>query len=249
MNRARASIILTLAATLALGGCAGTPAPSVIDGDTPPDTPAAATTANPVAIYDPWEGFNRRMYRFNAAADRYVLLPALRAYRTVAPRPVRTGVANFLDNLDEITTFWNALLQAKPATAGVTLARFAINTTAGIGGLFDPATALGLQRREEDFGQTLGVWGVDTGPYLVLPFFGPSTLRDGAGLSADLAVEFALDPLALEDHDVRRLAYWTLYALDKRDRTEFRYYQTGSPFEYTLVRLVYVNYRQLEIER
>lgn len=240
---------LALTAALMLCGCAGTPPPSSIDEDAGSSVPAAETTANPLAIYDPWEGMNRRIYHFNAAADRYLLLPMVRVYRAVLPHPVRTGVAHFLDNMGEITTFWNAVLQAKPETAGVTLARFAINTTAGIGGLFDPATAVGLRRRNEDFGQTLGMWGFESGPYLVLPFFGPSNLRDGLGLSGDLAAEYALDPLAFEDHHARRAAYWTLYAIDKRDRTEFRYYQTGSPFEYTLVRLVYTNYRELEIGR
>lgn len=240
---------LALPVAAALGGCAGTPPPASVDDDTAPGTPAAETTANPLTIYDPWEGLNRRVYRFNAAADRYVLLPMVRTYRTIAPQPVRTGVAHFFDNLGEITTFWNALLQAKPKAATVTLSRFAINTTVGLAGLFDPATALGLERRNEDFGQTLGVWGVDAGPYLVLPFFGPSSLRDGLGLSTDFAAEYVLDPVGLEDHPGRRLVYWTLFTVDKRDRTEFRYYQTGSPFEYTLVRLVYTNYRELEIER
>lgn len=238
-------LVLLALAPLWLGGCAATPGPATIDAA----TPASVTTANPVAIYDPWEPFNRRMYRFNAAADRYVLLPVVRAYRAVTPAPVRTGIANFFRNLDEVTTFVNTVLQGKADAAGVTLARFAINSTVGIAGLFDPATRMGLARQREDFGQTLGAWGVKSGPYLVLPFFGPSSLRDGLGLGADFAALFALDPLNLEDHDGRRLAYWSLYGIDKRARMSFRYYQTGSPFEYTLVRLVYVNYRQLQIDQ
>lgn len=240
---------LVLALALSLAACAGTPPPPAIDAGTPDATPAEQTTANPLAIHDPLEPMNRYVYRFNALADEYVLLPALRAYRAVTPRPVRTGVANFFDNIGEITTFWNALLQAKPKVAGITLSRFAINTTVGIAGLFDPATRLGLARQQEDFGQTLGVWGIDAGPYLVLPFFGPSSLRDSTGLGGDFAVEFAIDPVSLEDHNARRAVYWSLYALDRRERTEFRYYQTSSPFEYTLVRMVYMNYRAMEVER
>lgn len=239
-----------LAGTLIwLTGCAGTPPPASVDSATDTDTPAKQTTANPLAIYDPMEPLNRRIYRFNALADRYALLPALHAYRTVTPAVARTGIANFFRNLAEITTFANTILQAKPQAATITLSRFLINSTVGLAGLFDPATRLGLARRNEDFGQTLGVYGVETGPYLVLPLLGPSTLRDGIGVGAGFALEFAIDPLSLEGNNVRRVAYWTLYGLNTREQQQFRYYQTGSPFEYTLVRLVYVNRRSLLIEQ
>ncbi len=236
---------------LALGACASTPPPLLAsaDVDAPQATPVAATTANPLAIYDPWEGFNRRVYRSNALADRYVLLPIVRAYRSITPEPVRAGVGNFFSNLGEITTFVNTVLQAKPADSAVTLSRFVINSTVGLAGLFDPATALGLAQRHEDFGQTLGVYGVDAGPYLVLPFFGPSSLRDGLGLVADQGLYYALDPLSLDEYDAARVPYFALYVINKRNNVNFRYYQTGSPFEYTLVRLVYINYRALQIER
>jgi len=222
--------------------------PQTVSPDTPDDVPVAETTANPLAIYDPWEGFNRRVYRFNALADRYVLMPVVQTYRTVTPGFARTGVQNFFSNLGEINTFANSVLQAKPTSSVVTLSRFALNTTVGLAGLFDPASAIGLEQRNEDFGQTLGYYGVGAGPYLVLPFFGPSTLRDSIGLAGDQGLIFALDPLQLDDHPWARVPYWALYAINTRDSVSFRYYQTGSPFEYTLVRLVYMNYRALLIE-
>src|SRR5699024_40110 len=106
--------------------------------------------------------------------------------------------------------------------------------------------ALGVPQYHEDFGQTLAVYGVDSGPYLVLPFFGPSTLRDSFGLAADQYLFYAVDPLSLREHPEWRAAYLALYAINKRDSVNFRYYQTGSPFEYELVRLIYMNFRALQ---
>lgn len=232
---------------LMLGACASTPPPTTVDSDTPASTPARQTTANPIAVSDPLEGFNRRMYRFNALADRYVLLPAVHVYDEVAPDPVRTGVANFFSNLGEISTFANSVLQLKPRSSGVTLSRFLINSTLGIAGFFDPATHFGLAQRNEDFGQTLGYYGVGTGPYLVLPFFGPSDVRDTVGLGADKGLFYVLDPLQIDDNTAGRIAYNLAYVLNKRETTSFRYYQTGSPFEYILVRAVYLNYRALQV--
>lgn len=242
--------LLGICLAVLLAGCAGTPPPPPsVDPEPPVARDADQTTANPLAIYDPLEPFNQRVYRFNALADRYVLLPALDVYRTVAPPPARQGISNFFDNIGEIVTFANTLLQGKGHDAAVTLGRFLVNSTLGVAGLMDPATDLGLARRDEDFGQTLGAWGMGPGPYLVLPLLGPSTLRDTGGLAADFGIEFAFDPLLLSGNPGRRVAYWTAYALDTRERQDFRYYQTGSPFEYTLVRLIYVNFRALQIER
>ncbi|ROO28496.1 ABC transporter [Salinisphaera orenii MK-B5] len=234
---------------LTLGACASTPPPRTIDADTPDRVPVVETTANPLAISDPFEGFNRRVYRFNALADRYVLMPAVQVYRTITPGFARTGVQNFFSNLGEINTFANSVLQAKPESSAVTLSRFVINSTVGLGGLFDPAGAIGLEQRDEDLGQTLGYYGVGAGPYLVLPFFGPSSLRDSIGLAGDQGLFYAIDPLQLDEHPWARLPYWTLYVINTRDTVNFRYYQTGSPFEYTLVRLVYMNYRALQVEQ
>jgi phospholipid-binding lipoprotein MlaA len=127
---------------------------------------------------DPWEGFNRASYKFNDALDRAIAKPVAKGYKKVTPRVVRTGVSNFLSNLDTITTVVNDVLQGKMKQAGRDSGRFLLNSTIGLGGLFDPASAAGLERNDEDFGQTLGKWGVKSGPYLMLPILGPSTVRD-----------------------------------------------------------------------
>lgn len=143
------------------------------------------------SIPDPWQGFNRNMYAVNDAADHAVLEPVARGYRAVAPRFVRTGVNNFLHNLGSPVTFVNDLLQGQVKRAGVTAARLGINSTLGVLGLLDPASDFGFQSHDEDFGQTLAVWGLGSGPYLFVPLVGPTTVRDGAGQIVDLA----FDPL------------------------------------------------------
>jgi phospholipid-binding lipoprotein MlaA len=143
------------------------------------------------AIPDPWEDFNRNMYGVNDAADKAVLEPVARGYRAVAPQFVRTGVSNFLHNLGAPVILVNDVLQGEIGRAGVTVARFGINSTLGVLGLLDPATDFGFQRHDDDFGQTLAVWGVGPGPYLFVPLLGPTTVRDGAGHLVDLA----FDPL------------------------------------------------------
>lgn len=143
------------------------------------------------SISDPWEGFNRHMYAVNDAADHAVLEPVARGYRAVTPQFVRSGVSNFLHNLGSPVTFVNDLLQGQIGRAGTTAARLGINSTLGVFGLLDPATDFGFDRHEEDFGQTLAVWGVHSGPYIFVPLMGPTTVRDGAGQIVDLA----FDPL------------------------------------------------------
>lgn len=130
---------------------------------------------------DPFEKTNRSVYEFNNQVDRFVLKPVAKGYRAITPRPVRSGVSNVLSNLREPFTFVNALLQFKPDVAANALGRFLINTTIGIGGLWDHATSLGVNEQKEDFGQTLAAWGVPSGPYLVIPFLGPSNPRDFVG--------------------------------------------------------------------
>jgi phospholipid-binding lipoprotein MlaA len=125
------------------------------------------------------------MYSFNDTLDRYVMKPVAKGYRAVLPSPVRKGVSNFFSNLREPAVMINSALQGKFSQAASDLGRFMINTTFGIYGLFDVATAIGIERHNEDFGQTLGTWGVGEGPYLVLPLLGPSNIRDGVGLYAD----------------------------------------------------------------
>lgn len=127
---------------------------------------------------DPWEPANRAIFRFNDAVDTFTLKPLARGYNAVLPDPVKDGVSNVFNNLGEPKNLVNNTLQGKFHDAGIDISRFLFNTTLGIGGLFDVATRIGLQRNDEDLGQTIGSWGVGSGPYVVLPFLGPSTLRD-----------------------------------------------------------------------
>jgi phospholipid-binding lipoprotein MlaA len=131
---------------------------------------------------DPWESFNRKMFGFNESLDQAVIRPVAVAYQDHAPVLVQKGVSNFFGNLRDLWSAVNSALQAKPGPALQDTGRFLVNSTIGIYGLFDLATPLGLERHSEDLGQTLGRWGVGTGPYAVLPFFGPSTVRDAIGL-------------------------------------------------------------------
>ncbi|MBB5390379.1 MULTISPECIES: VacJ family lipoprotein [unclassified Herbaspirillum] len=142
-----------------------------------------ATSNNPS---DPLEGFNRAMFSFNDTVDKVALKPAAQAYDAVVPDPVQTGVGNFFGNIGDLWSSINQLLQGRIEQGVSTFMRVAINTTFGLGGVLDVATEARLPREKSDFGQTLGKWGVGSGPYVVLPFFGPSTIRDTAGLPVDL---------------------------------------------------------------
>lgn len=159
--------------------------------------PSAIDPAEPPPSGDPWEGFNRSMFGVHQAVDGAVLEPVARGYRWITPRPVRGGVLNFLRNLKAPVILANDVLQGEFGRAGTTVGRFAINTTIGIAGILDPASSMGLERHEEDFGQTLAVWGVPTGPYLFIPLVGPTTVRDGAGRIVDVA----FDPLTWAEFD------------------------------------------------
>ncbi len=161
-------------------------------GDDPEDIARELETANTATdsgVADPWEGFNRKMFALNDGLDRNLMVPAAKAYRTVTHKKQRKGIRNFLSNLRTPVTLVNDILQGEFGRAGETMGRFVINSTIGFGGMGDPAERLGIEQHSEDFGQTLAVWGVDSGPYLVLPFFGPSTLRDGFGSAVDLTTD------------------------------------------------------------
>jgi phospholipid-binding lipoprotein MlaA len=146
-----------------------------------------------VAKIDPFERVNRAVFSFNEAADDYVIKPAAEAYKFVLPEFVRTGVTNFFSNINDVLIAANNLLQGKPSNAVSDIGRFLVNTTIGIFGFFDVATDMGLDKNREDFGQTLAVWGVGDGPYIVLPFFGPSNVRDTVGLVVDIETDFMLN--------------------------------------------------------
>lgn len=139
------------------------------------------------AVYtgDPFENWNRKVFAFNDGIDRWFLRPVASAYRTVTPRIVDKGVTNFFNNLGEISNFANSVLQGKGESAVVAFGRFTYNTVFGLGGFFDVATSFDLPERNEDFGQTLGTWGVSSGPYLVWPLLGPSTPRHTTGFLTD----------------------------------------------------------------
>lgn len=155
------------------------------------------TLESPPEPGDPFESFNRSMHSFNNKVDEYVLKPTAESYNTVLPIPVKKGVSNFFSNLDDVIVVFNDLFQLKFIQFLSDLGRLAINSTVGVYGLFDFSSDLGLEKHEEDFGQTLGYWGVPRGPYLVLPFFGPSTVRDG---SSDFLVDREIDPVYLKVH-------------------------------------------------
>ncbi len=135
---------------------------------------------------DPFESFNRGVFQFNDGVDKAVFKPAATVYRDLTPALVRAGVNNFLGNLDDVWSFVNSLLQLKLQAAAQNFMRVNVNTVMGLGGILDVASELRIERQREDFGQTLGRWGVPSGPYLVLPLLGPSTLRDTAALPVDM---------------------------------------------------------------
>lgn len=203
---------------------------------------------------DPWEGFNKDMYKFNYEADRFFFLPVVNAYETVAPRFVQTGVSNFFANIREVGTLYNSILQTKGKKSLVTLGRFLTNSTIGIGGLFDPATSFGWRREHEDFDHTLETWGVGTGPYLVLPLLGPNTVRSAGGFAVDGGVRWAvmngIDPFGGTGASAEIEAGSTgLETVDLRHRESFRYYESDYPFEYYMVRYIVSERRELKAVR
>jgi phospholipid-binding lipoprotein MlaA len=242
---------LTLLAVLVVGGCAATPGEEL--GSIPPRspvTPQEQAKVYPIDVWDPLEGFNRGVYRFNTHFDRWIFLPAVRGYEYVTPDAVERSVSNFFSNLSELRNGWNGALQGRVDVLGRAVGRFAINSTLGVLGLFDPATRFGYAQHPEDLGQTLGRWGVSAGPYLVLPILGPSNARDAAGVAGDTAATNLLP--GVEDINERvyfNAAVYALYFIDQRHLVPFRYYQSGSPFEYDLVRFLYTKKRELDIER
>lgn len=202
-------------------------------------------------VSDPWEGFNRSMYRFNFYFDKHLFLPMVRGYELITPTFLQERISGFFNNLGELRNFSNSMFQLKGLEAVSTLGRFVTNSTIGIGGLFDPATSFGLERRDQDFGKTLGYWGADSGPYLVLPIIGPSSVRDAGGLAVDTAINTgaysAIDPFGSSDYSFEIGAgITTLGAIDTRHQQSFRYFESGNPFEYDLVRFLYHEKREIE---
>jgi phospholipid-binding lipoprotein MlaA len=201
----------------------------------------------PVDVYDPWEGFNRRSYTFNYYFDKYLFLPIVDTYEFLTPEILQDAISNIFSNLSDIRNLLNSALQLKGDQTAKTGGRFLLNTTLGLAGIWDPATQMGLYQQNEDFGQTLGYYGVGEGPYLMLPVFGPSNVRDGLGFLADTAMYYPIDPLNLAtDRDYEALITG-VKAIDTRHNVSFRYFETGSPFEYEMLRFLYLKKRQLDI--
>lgn len=194
--------------------------------------------------YDPLERVNRFTYRFNARFDEAIFLPVTNGYRRV-PGPIRLGVHNFFSNLTEIDSFANYILQARFRGSAKSLGRFVINSTIGIGGLFDVAKHMKLPSAPTGFSETLSTWGSHPGPYLVLPILGPSTLRDGVGYLGDYALDYGVNPFNIY-RGYASYGLGTLNAIDTRSNIGFRYYATGSPFEYEVIRFLYVRKRLIE---
>jgi phospholipid-binding lipoprotein MlaA len=206
-----------------------------------PTLPAPATLPS---SYDPWEGFNRRMHRFNNAVDRRVAKPLAKAYVAVAPRPVRLGVSNFFHNLGQPVSALNALLQGKPKQAAQALGRFLLNSTLGIAGIFDPASDAKLPNRSEDFGQTLGLWGWERSRYVEVPLFGPRTVRDLFGMVGDAP----LAPLRGIEEDKARVFLQGLQLVDLRTQLlAIDGMREGAADDYALVRDSWLQRRNYQI--
>ena len=228
-----AAVARAQATSATIGGAAtGSGATGVGVIITPADAPSMYT-------YDPLEHINRFTYRFNARFDEHVFLPVANGYRRM-PSPVRSGVHNFFRNLGEIPSTANYILQWRLGNSARSLGRFVINSTLGIGGLFDVASKFKLPGEPTGFGATLSTWGMHPGPYLVIPILGPSTLRDGAGFLGDYGLQYGINIVDL-------YRGWQSYgvggvnAVDQRANIDFRYYGSGSPFEYETMRFLYVH--------
>jgi phospholipid-binding lipoprotein MlaA len=196
--------------------------------------------------HDPWEPFNRSVFEFNEGLDAYLLKPVVAGYRFVLPEFVRDGIYNFFSNYSDIYTALQNILQGKPDYAFNDLMRVVVNTTFGLGGLIDMATPGGLPKHKEDWGQTFGVWGIPSGPYVVLPFFGPSNVRDTFGTAADLESDYLfrlLPDIAL------RNSLTGLRVVNARNT----YYEAGDLLDgaaidkYSFVRDAYIQRRQYQI--
>ena len=211
------------------------------DGNSDPTLPDPAELEQ---SYDPWEGFNRRMHGFNNVVDRVIAKPLAKAYIAVVPRPVRLGVGNFFNNLGQPVSVLNSLLQGKPKQAAQAFGRFALNSTLGIAGIFDPASDAKLPNRSEDFGQTLGVWGWKTSRYVELPLFGPRTVRDVFGMVGDSP----LAPLRGIEEDKARVFLQGLQLVDVRTQLmAVDSMREGAADDYALLRDAWMQRRAYQI--
>ncbi len=209
-----ASALALLAVVLVLGGCATAGGPAAGPSAANPAAPNPAAIPRPALINpaDPWERWNRKVYAFNDAVDTAFVRPLAEGYVKVVPSPVRQAVTNFGNNFGDAWSVVNNLLQGKFEGAMLSVMRVSTNTVFGLGGLIDIASEAGIERRREDLGQTLGHWGVPPGPYLVLPVFGPYTLRDSVTLVPDLYVS----PSLITENTAAQAGLLSLYLIDTR---------------------------------
>lgn len=178
-----------------------------------PQKNASADNVAAIPEKDPWEGFNRKVFTFNDTVDRFFLKPVAKSYRFVTPNFMETGVTNFFDNVAEVPNALNNVLQWKWSKVGNSTGRLLINTTVGIGGLLDVARHAGLPKQEsESFGQTLSYWGVDQGPYVILPFLGPATMTDTVAMPAD----WFMDPFSYAENNEVRYGFKALDIVQTR---------------------------------
>lgn len=224
------------------------PAPTVEEDDFAaiygqPDT--AADAGGLPANQDPWENYNRRVHAFNLVFDDAIAQPVARGYAKVVPQPVRRGVDNFFENLGAPLTLVNLMLQGRAKEAWDTLGRFLMNTTLGVGGLFDPASRAGVARHDADFGQTFAIWGWRRSRYFELPFLGPRTLRDAFGMPADMQ----LSPTRELDSRNARYALKGLDLLETRaSLLPLEDLRRSAPDEYVLVRDAWLQRRNYQIQ-
>ena len=190
---------------------------------------------------DPLEPMNRAIFQFNEVVDDNIFEPVAKTYKYITPDPVETGVSNFFSNIGEVSTIANDVFQFKFEQAGYDFLRFSINTTIGMLGIFDVATSVGLKKNNEDFGQTLGYWGIPQGPYLVLPFFGASTFRDAPGLYADMQIS----PINQLDNE-EELTLNALNAISTRARLlrATKILDTAAKDKYIFIRESYLQKRE-----
>jgi len=216
---------------------ADAPLPDATDERAPGDGRAGASAI------DPWERFNRRMYAFNRGFDRIAFLPVARGYQRITPAPLRRGISNFFDNLQQPVSALNLLLQGRPGQAGAALGRFTLNATLGVGGIFDPADEAGIPFRSADFGQTFARWGWQDSRYLVLPLFGPSTARDTFGKGVNSRFSPVSELARREGAEIS-----LLYGIDARTRAlSAEAMLSGAADEYLLVRDAYLQYRRCQM--
>jgi phospholipid-binding lipoprotein MlaA len=193
---------------------------------------------------DPWERMNRATFTFNDKLDRAVLKPVARAYRKVTPHVVQVGVSNFFSNVGYPTVMVNDLLQGRFTPLARDTGRLLINTTIGVGGLFDPATPMGFEKNDRDFGQTLGVWGVKSGPYFVIPLLGPSDVRDGVGRIGDVFT----DPRHYIQNNYWGYGLWALGFLDSRAHLlDVEGTLQGAYDPYAFIRNAYLQNREFKV--